>query len=220
MASWLPEILFEIVGQGPAPSKDYYQLLITQSQASASHGFLSLLTPSPPVRLVLPDSGRSRQTATVACRKRRVSANSERSPLVTSARRPESPFSPEGRLVPSEPSFLPSFPTMPSASLPASGLPTRCVPSARRRKTGVPACVPPHLSVGRRERKTQPSVPRRSPQGWKGTVSSRVGLNPGRLFFFPQRTSRWPLPHQNSSFSTEWLTERPSLTLLEPLLSH
>ncbi|XP_051010180.1 F-box only protein 36 [Acomys russatus] len=32
MASWLPETLFEIVGQGPAPSKDYYQLLITQTQ--------------------------------------------------------------------------------------------------------------------------------------------------------------------------------------------
>uniref|UniRef100_A0A8D1BPV5 F-box domain-containing protein n=1 Tax=Sus scrofa TaxID=9823 RepID=A0A8D1BPV5_PIG len=30
MASWLPETLFEIVGQGPAPSKDYYQLLITR----------------------------------------------------------------------------------------------------------------------------------------------------------------------------------------------
>nr|XP_036278074.1 F-box only protein 36 [Pipistrellus kuhlii]KAF6353225.1 F-box protein 36 [Pipistrellus kuhlii] len=32
MASWLPETLFEILGQGPAPSKDYYQLLITRSQ--------------------------------------------------------------------------------------------------------------------------------------------------------------------------------------------
>ncbi|XP_027253217.1 F-box only protein 36 isoform X3 [Cricetulus griseus] len=32
MASWLPDTLFEIVGQGPAPSKDYYQLLITQTQ--------------------------------------------------------------------------------------------------------------------------------------------------------------------------------------------
>ncbi|ERE85704.1 thiamine pyrophosphate carrier-like protein [Cricetulus griseus] len=35
MASWLPDTLFEIVGQGPAPSKDYYQLLITQTQAKA-----------------------------------------------------------------------------------------------------------------------------------------------------------------------------------------
>ncbi|XP_007940304.1 F-box only protein 36 [Orycteropus afer afer] len=32
MASWLPETLFEIGGQGPAPSKDYYQLLVTRSQ--------------------------------------------------------------------------------------------------------------------------------------------------------------------------------------------
>ncbi|XP_057618051.1 F-box only protein 36 isoform X3 [Chionomys nivalis] len=32
MASWLPETLFEIVGQGPAPSKDYYQLLVTRTQ--------------------------------------------------------------------------------------------------------------------------------------------------------------------------------------------
>ncbi|XP_062936378.1 F-box only protein 36 [Cynocephalus volans] len=32
MASWLPETLFEIVGEGPAPSKDYYQLLVTRSQ--------------------------------------------------------------------------------------------------------------------------------------------------------------------------------------------
>ncbi|XP_053520331.1 F-box only protein 36 isoform X1 [Artibeus jamaicensis] len=32
MASWLPETLFEIVGQGPAPCKDYYQLLVTRSQ--------------------------------------------------------------------------------------------------------------------------------------------------------------------------------------------
>ncbi|XP_008842680.1 F-box only protein 36 [Nannospalax galili] len=32
MASRLPETLFKIVGQGPAPSKDYYQLLVTRSQ--------------------------------------------------------------------------------------------------------------------------------------------------------------------------------------------
>ncbi|KAF6361441.1 F-box protein 36 [Rhinolophus ferrumequinum] len=32
MASLLPETLFEIVGEGPAPSKDYYQLLVTRSQ--------------------------------------------------------------------------------------------------------------------------------------------------------------------------------------------
>ncbi|XP_066201399.1 F-box only protein 36 [Saccopteryx leptura] len=32
MASWLPETLFEIVGQGPAPSQDYYQLLVTRCE--------------------------------------------------------------------------------------------------------------------------------------------------------------------------------------------
>nr|XP_045003258.1 F-box only protein 36 [Jaculus jaculus] len=32
MAAWLPDTLFEIVGQGPAPSKDYYQLVVTRSQ--------------------------------------------------------------------------------------------------------------------------------------------------------------------------------------------
>lgn len=45
MASWLPETLYETVGQGPAPSKDYYQLLVTRSQASASRG---LPFPLPP----------------------------------------------------------------------------------------------------------------------------------------------------------------------------
>uniref|UniRef100_H0WAW7 F-box protein 36 n=1 Tax=Cavia porcellus TaxID=10141 RepID=H0WAW7_CAVPO len=35
MASWLPETLYETVGQGPAPSKDYYQLLVTRSQQIA-----------------------------------------------------------------------------------------------------------------------------------------------------------------------------------------
>lgn len=47
MASWLPETLFEIVGQGPAPSKDYYQMLITQSQASENRGLPSRLTTCP-----------------------------------------------------------------------------------------------------------------------------------------------------------------------------
>ncbi|XP_055977390.1 F-box only protein 36 [Sorex fumeus] len=32
MASWLPETLFEIFRQGSAPSKDYYQVLVTRSQ--------------------------------------------------------------------------------------------------------------------------------------------------------------------------------------------
>ncbi|XP_069474406.1 F-box only protein 36 [Ambystoma mexicanum] len=32
MASWLPEILFETNGQAPAPSKDFYQVLVTQQE--------------------------------------------------------------------------------------------------------------------------------------------------------------------------------------------
>lgn len=144
MASWLPETLFEIVGQGPAPSKDYYQLLITRTQASASHGFPSLPTPSPAQQGHPMDGGRSGPTAPVACRKRRVSAPSRRSPLITSARRPESPFSfsPHAKAGSSLASRVPAFPPAPSAPLPASRLPTRCVRSARRRKTGVPACAP------------------------------------------------------------------------------
>lgn len=95
-----------------------------------------------------------------------------------------------------------SSPLMPSALLSASRLPTRCVPSARRRKTGVPACVPPHLSVGRRERKTQLSVPRRSRQGEKGTVSSRIGLNPVAFIFF-------------KNLATAFIITTPKLLFLE-----
>lgn len=32
MASLLGEVLFEVDGQGPAPSKDFYQLIITQKE--------------------------------------------------------------------------------------------------------------------------------------------------------------------------------------------
>lgn len=32
MASWLPEILYETNGQAPAPSKDFYQVVITQDE--------------------------------------------------------------------------------------------------------------------------------------------------------------------------------------------
>lgn len=178
MASWLPETLFEIVGQGPAPSKDYYQLLITRTQASASHGFLPLLTPSPPSRATRwgPLQANSHGGLPEAPR---LSSQPEIFPrhLCSAAR--ESVLSPR-RARPWR-AFLAS-PQMPSAPLPASRPPTRCVRSARRRKTGVPACVPPHLSVGRRERKTQLSVPRRSRQGEKGTVSSWVGLNPVAFF--------------------------------------
>ncbi|XP_006890391.1 PREDICTED: F-box only protein 36 [Elephantulus edwardii] len=42
MASWLPETLFEIVGQGQAPSKDYYQLQVTRTQVSLRWWKISL----------------------------------------------------------------------------------------------------------------------------------------------------------------------------------
>lgn len=197
MASWLPETLFEIVGQGPAPSKDYYQLLITRTQASASHGFLSLLTPFParPGLAMRPAPGKQPPWPAGSAASQLTARDLPSSPLLGGLRVGSLP-----RPARHWRAFLASPNPMPTASLPTSRLPTRCVPSARQRKTGVPACVPPHLSVGRRERKTQPSVPRRSRQGEKGTVSSRVGLNPGGFFFL--RTSRWPLqsPHQNSSF--------------------
>ncbi|XP_075808192.1 F-box only protein 36 isoform X1 [Microtus pennsylvanicus] len=105
MASWLPETLFEIVGQGQAPSKDYYQLLVTQTQASASRGFLSLLTPFParPGPAMRPAPGKQPPWPAGSA----ASQLTARSPLVTSAPRPESRFSARGRLVPGEPS-LPS----------------------------------------------------------------------------------------------------------------
>lgn len=82
MASWLPETLFEIVGQGPAPSKDYYQLLVTRSQASARRGLPSL-TPCRPGGARNASSARPR--AIVARRKRPVPAPSREISLVTSA---------------------------------------------------------------------------------------------------------------------------------------
>lgn len=168
MASWLPETLFEIVGQGPAPSKDYYQLLITRTQASASHGFLSLLTPSPPNRATRwgPLQANSHRGLPEAPR---LSSQPEIFPrhLCSAAR--ESVLSPKAGTSLANLPCLPTNAVRSPSCLPAS-YPLRSL-RARRRKTGVPACVPPHLSVGRRERKTQLSVPRRSRQGEKGTVS-------------------------------------------------
>lgn len=198
MASWLPETLFVIVGQGPAPSKDYYQLLVTRTQASVSLGFLSLLIPFParPGPAMRPAPGKQPPWPAGSAASQLTVRDLPLSPLLRSLRVGSLPEA--GSSLASLP-CLPSPPPVPTASLPTSRLPTRCVPSARQRKTGVPACEPPHLGVGRSERKTQPSVPRRSRQGEKGTVSSMVGLNPGGFFL---RTSTWPLqlPHQNSSF--------------------
>lgn len=150
MASWLPETLFEIVGQGPAPSKDYYQLLITRTQASASHGFLSLLTPSPPNRAtrwgpLQANSHRGLPEAPL------LSSQPEIFPrhLCSAAR--ESVLSPR-RARPWR-TFLAS-PQMPSAPLPASRLPTRCVPSARaeEKQASLLACCLTSAWEGGKER--------------------------------------------------------------------
>lgn len=181
MASWLPETLFEIVGQGPAPSKDYYQLLVTRSQASARRGLPSL-TPGRPGGAR--KASRARPRATVARRKRPVPAPSREDfprhlgllgrllcgPRLFSQPQPGSSLA----------SFL-CLPTSPPSPFLPPGAPTRRVPSARREKQASLAGVQPHLSVGRRERKTQPSVPRRSRQGRgeREDLFSRVGANHG-----------------------------------------
>lgn len=112
----------------------------------------------------------------MACRKRRVSQLPARD-------LPSSPLlgGPRVRSLPKAGSSLASLPCLPTnavrspSCLPAS-YPLR---SLRAPKTNRRPCLrAAHLSVGRRERKTQLSVPRRSRQGEKGTVSSRVGLNP------------------------------------------
>lgn len=61
-------------------------------------------------------------------------------------------------------------------------LPAEFPPREEKNKASL-VCVQPHLSVGRRERQTQPSVPRRSRQGReeRDDLFSRVGLNHGRF---------------------------------------
>lgn len=87
-----------------------------------------------------------------------------------SARRPACPFPTPARLVPDELSLPPHKAAL---SRPAPRVPTRGVLSARREKRASGGCVRPRLGVGRRERQTRPSVPRRSrPGGGKrGTIS-------------------------------------------------
>lgn len=105
--------------------------------------------------------------------------SSPRPPL--RAQRPACPFPTPARLVPGEPSWPPHNA---ARSLLSPRVPTRRVSSARKEKQASLACVQPHLSVGRRERKTQPSVPRRSRQGRreKEDLFSRGGFNYGGFF--------------------------------------
>lgn len=217
MASWLPETLYETVGQGPAPSKDYYQLLVTRSQASASRGLPSLLAPSP-ARL-------GPRTQAALDRERLWPAGSARSLL--GARAPPLHLGPAARvsllsLSPSSPASLPRLSTTPPAPVPPPRLPTRSVRSGRREILASRACAPPHLGVGRRERKTRPSVPRRSRQGREeGTVSSRVEFNPEEFFFKSHSGLYGYHGHIDTALFLAGMgdCELP-LTSLESLLSH
>lgn len=173
MASWLPETLFEIVGQGPAPSKDYYQLLVTRFQASANRGFPSYQLSARP--------GGARKASRARPESDRSLAGSAgfqlragRFPLVTSASR----AGPEARVVPCPQPLAPLVPSKPSwpphnaaRSLPAT---RRSYPSSSlraKKKTSRPrlACSL-SVSVGRRERKDSAKCPEEEParEGSKG----------------------------------------------------
>lgn len=155
MASWLPETLFEIVGQGPAPSKDYYQLLITRTQASASHGFLSLLTPFParPGLAMRPAPGKQPPWPAGSAASQLTARDLPSSPLLGGLRVGSLP-----RPARHWRAFLASPNPMPTASLPTSRLPTRCVPSARQRKqASLLACLLTSAWEGGKERLSQVS---------------------------------------------------------------
>ena len=186
MASWLPETLFEIVGQGPAPSKDYYQLLVTRFQASASRGFPSYQLSARPggawkASRARPESSRSLAGSAG------FQLRAGRFPLVTSISR----VGPAARVVPCSQPPAPLVPGEPSwpphnaaRSLPAT---LRSYPSSSlraKRKTvvrGLRAASPSAWEGGKE--KTQSSVPRRSRpgRGEREDFFSRVGFNYGRF---------------------------------------
>lgn len=164
MASWLPETLFEIVGQGPAPSKDYYQLLVTRSQASARRGLPSL-TPCRPGGAR--NASRARPRATVARRKRPVPAPSREDfprhlgllgrllggPRVFSQPQPGSSLA----------SFL-CLPTSPPSPFLPPEAPTRRVLSARREKR-VPGWRATSPQRGKERKKDSAKCPKEEPAG-------------------------------------------------------
>ena len=186
MASWLPETLCEIVGQGPAPSKDYYQLLVTRFQASASRGFPSYQLSARPggawkASRARPESSRSLAGSAG------FQLRAGRFPLVTSISR----VGPAARVVPCSQPPAPLVPGEPSwpphnaaRSLPAT---LRSYPSSSlraKRKTvvrGLRAASPSAWEGGKE--KTQSSVPRRSRpgRGEREDFFSRVGFNYGRF---------------------------------------
>lgn len=163
MASWLPETLFEIVGQGPAPSKDYYQLLVTRFQASANRGFPSYQLSARP--------GGARKASRARPESDRSLAGSAgfqlragRFPLVTSASR----AGPEARVVPCPQPLAPLVPSKPSwpphnaaRSLPAT---RRSYPSsslrAKKKNQSSAACVQPLRQRGKEGKKRLSQVSR------------------------------------------------------------
>jgi hypothetical protein len=168
MASWLPETLFEIVRQGQAPSKNYYQLLVTRSQASARLGLPSFLTPCPsrlgPVRRAALGREQPCPDGSALC----CPGSEQELSLVTSARRTPCSFSPRGRRVPGGPS-LPRHRA--ARALVPPRLPARSVPSARREKRASPlARRLASASEGGKERLSQVSRGGAG-RGGGGTVS-------------------------------------------------
>lgn len=147
------------------------------------------------------NAGRAGPRVAGARRKRPVPAPSRQISLVTSASSvgPAARRSlPQSRPGSSPASFL-CLPTAPPSPFLRPRVPTRRVLSARREKQASRACVPPHLSVGRRERKTPPSVPRRSRQG-RGQgddLFPRVELNPGGFLKISLWSLRAPRPPRN-----------------------
>lgn len=156
MASWLPETLFEIVGQGPAPSKDYYQLLVTRTQASASRGFLSLLTPFParPGPAMRPAPGKQPPWPAGSAASQLTARDLPSSPLLRGLSR----FSPRGRLVPGEPSSPSPLPQCrPLPFLPPGFLPAAFPPRAREKQASLLACRLTSAWEGGKERLSQVS---------------------------------------------------------------
>ena len=173
MASWLPETLFEIVGQGPAPSKDYYQLLVTRFQASASRGFPSYQLSARPGGAWKASRARPREQPVVS-RKRRVPAPSrEISPrhlnLPCGPSGPRRPLLPTPSPARTRRAFLASSQRRPLPYRHPAFLPVEFPPREKKNSRPRLACSL-SVSVGRRERKDSVKCPKEEParEGRKG----------------------------------------------------
>lgn len=152
---WLPEILFEIVGQGPRRAKTSYQLLVTRFQASANRGFLPTNSP-PPGGARKVSRARPRERPVVSRKRRVPAASREISPRhlgspVRPGRRPRRPLSPTlAPLVPGKPSWPPHNA---ARSLPATrrSLPVEFPP--REKKTSRPRLAAASVKSGKEGKK-------------------------------------------------------------------